>query len=85
MPNLLLPPTGSRTTKKIYDIISIKSNFPDNMDESNVSKVVDNSKVDESSIQVENRVEDESRINEESRDYIEVQPMVKIDSSKESY
>jgi len=82
MPNLLLPPSGSRITKKIYDIISLKGNHPDDMDESNVSKMQDISKEAESSIKVKHGVEDDSKIEDDSKDYIEVQPMINEDNSK---
>ncbi|OMJ78302.1 hypothetical protein SteCoe_21897 [Stentor coeruleus] len=52
MPNLLIPPGGSRSKKKIYDIISIKENK--DLDESNIEKNSDYKAVDQSSMQAPN-------------------------------
>ena len=76
MPNLLLPPGSSRVQRKIYDIISLKSNNPGDLDESNISKIQDYKGIDESSVQIHPMIDD-SKVHEDQQDYIEVHPMIK--------
>lgn len=76
MPNLLLPPGSSRVQRKIYDIISLKSNNPGDLDESNISKIQDYKGIDESSVQI-HPMADDSKVHEDQQEYIEVHPMIK--------
>jgi ABC-type branched-subunit amino acid transport system substrate-binding protein len=80
MPNLLLPPGGNRVQRKIYDIISLKSNNPADLDESNLSKMQDYKAVDESSAQINPQI-DVSKDQDEQQEYIEVHPMIKEDNN----